>query len=43
MASFLLGYANSGGTEQIREVRQTYPYYAMYAQDDWRVGQQAGA
>jgi hypothetical protein len=37
MASFLLGYVNSGGTEQIREVRQRYPYFAMYAQDDWRV------
>ena len=38
MASFLLGYANSGGTEQIRSVEQTYPYYAFYAQDDWRIG-----
>jgi hypothetical protein len=38
MASFLLGYANTGSTEQIREVRQIYPYFAMYAQDDWRVG-----
>ena len=38
MASFLLGYANSGGTEQIRDVEQTYPYYAFYAQDDWRIG-----
>ena len=31
MASFLLGWVNNGGTEQIREVRQRYPYYAMYA------------
>ena len=38
MASFLLGHAFSGGTEQIREVRQTYPYFAFYAQDDWRLG-----
>jgi hypothetical protein len=37
MASFLLGWVNNGGTEQIREVRQRYPYYAMYVQDDWRL------
>jgi hypothetical protein len=37
MASFLLGWVNNGGTEQIREVRQRYPYYAMYFQDDWRL------
>jgi Carboxypeptidase regulatory-like domain len=37
MASFLLGYVNNGGTEQIREVRQRYPYFAFYGQDDWRV------
>src|SRR5690606_6504055 len=38
MASFLLGHAYNGGTETVREVRQVYPYVAMYAQDDWRLG-----
>jgi len=36
-ASFLLGTAFSGATETIRYLQQIYPYYAMYAQDDWRV------
>ena len=36
-ASFLLGTAFSGATETVRYLQQIYPYYAMYAQDDWRV------
>jgi hypothetical protein len=36
-ASFLLGYANEGRTETIRYLQQIYPYYAFYAQDDWRL------
>jgi hypothetical protein len=36
-ASFLLGTAYTGATETIRYLQQIYPYYAMYAQDDWRV------
>jgi hypothetical protein len=35
-ASFLLGYANEGRTETIRYLKQIYPYYGFYAQDDWR-------
>ncbi|HTS62801.1 MAG TPA: carboxypeptidase regulatory-like domain-containing protein [Candidatus Acidoferrales bacterium] len=36
-ASFLLGNADSGATETIRYVPQTFPYHGFYAQDDWRV------
>lgn len=36
-ASFLLGNADSGATETIRYLAQTYPYNAFYAQDDWRL------
>ncbi|HSU69299.1 MAG TPA: TonB-dependent receptor, partial [Tepidisphaeraceae bacterium] len=36
-ASFLLGAADSGATETIRYLPQTYAYHAFYAQDDWRV------
>jgi Carboxypeptidase regulatory-like domain len=36
-ASFLLGNADSGATETIRYLPQTYPYYGFYGQDDWRV------
>jgi hypothetical protein len=36
-ASFLLGAADTGRTETIRYLQQVYPYYAFYAQDDWRV------
>jgi len=37
VASFLLGEANSGRTETIRAVRQNYPYFGFYVQDDWRI------
>jgi hypothetical protein len=36
-ASFLLGVADTGRTETIRYLQQVYPYYAFYAQDDWRI------
>ena len=36
-ASFLLGVADSGRTETIRFLQQIYPYYGLYAQDDWRM------
>jgi hypothetical protein len=36
-ASFLVGAADSGATETIRYLPQTYAYHAFYAQDDWRV------
>ena len=36
-ASFLLGEANSGGTETIRFVEQIYRYHGFYFQDDWRI------
>lgn len=36
-ASFLLGAANTGATETIRNLPQTYAYNGFYAQDDWRV------
>ena len=36
-ASFLLGNADSGATETIRYLPQTYRYHGFYAQDDWRV------
>jgi hypothetical protein len=36
-ASFLLGAANTGATETIRNLPQTYAYDGFYAQDDWRI------
>lgn len=36
-ASFLLGNADSGATETIRYLPQTYAYHGWYAQDDWRI------
>ena len=36
-ASFLLGAADSGATETIRYLPQTYDYDAWYMQDDWHV------
>lgn len=36
-ASFLLGAADSGATETIRYLPQTYDYHGFYAQDDWRI------
>ena len=36
-ASFLLGYASSGGLETPRDVRQIWNYMGGYVQDDWRV------
>ncbi len=36
-ASFLLGQAYSGGTENERYVGQIFRYHAMYFQDDWKV------
>ncbi len=36
-ASFLLGAADSGATETVRYLPQTYDYNGFYAQDDWRV------
>ncbi len=36
-ASFLLGNADSGATETVRYLPQTYAYHGFYAQDDWRV------
>ncbi|MBI1353131.1 MAG: carboxypeptidase regulatory-like domain-containing protein [Acidobacteria bacterium] len=36
-ASFLLGEANSGGTETVRDVNQIYNYFGFYIQDDWRL------
>jgi hypothetical protein len=38
-ASFLLGYADSGGIDTIRFISQQWPYFAGYAQDDWRITQ----
>ncbi len=40
-ASFLLGYADSGATETIRYLPQTFDYHGFYAQDDWRLTQPA--
>jgi hypothetical protein len=37
VASLLLGYANSGQIDTIRFIGQQWPYFAGYAQDDWRV------
>lgn len=36
-ASMLLGQAFLGRTETIRNVTQRYPYYGLYAQDDFRI------
>jgi hypothetical protein len=36
-ASFLLGAADSGATETIRYLPQTFDYNGFYAQDDWRI------
>ncbi len=36
-ASFLLGLADSGNTETIRYVGQSFDYHGFYAQDDWHV------
>jgi hypothetical protein len=36
-ASFLLGEANGGNTETIRQVTQFYRYHGFYLQDDWRI------
>jgi hypothetical protein len=36
-ASFLLGAADSGATETVRYLPQTYDYNGFYAQDDWRI------
>jgi hypothetical protein len=36
-ASFLLGAADSGATETVRYLPQTYDYHGFYAQDDWRI------
>jgi len=36
-ASFLLGNADSGATETVRYLPQTYDYHGFYAQDDWRI------
>ncbi len=36
-ASFLLGHAQTGRTETIRQVYQKYPYFGGYIQDDWRI------
>ncbi len=36
-ASMLLGEAFLGRTETIRNVRQKFGYYGLYAQDDWRI------
>lgn len=37
LASFLLGYASTGGLETPRLVRQLWNYMGRYFQDDWRV------
>ena len=36
-ASFLVGNAQSGATEAIRDSTMNYPYYGFYAQDDWHI------
>ena len=36
-ASFLLGWADSGSLDTIRFIGQQWPYFAGFAQDDWRV------
>jgi hypothetical protein len=36
-ASFLLGWADSGGTDSQRYTPQDYQYFGWYAQDDWHI------
>src|SRR3954454_10462293 len=36
-ASALLGWATDGGIDTVRYIGQEWPYFAGYAQDDWRV------
>jgi Carboxypeptidase regulatory-like domain/TonB dependent receptor len=36
-ASFLLGAADSGATETVRYLPQTFAYHGFYAQDDWHI------
>jgi hypothetical protein len=36
-ASMLLGHAIRARTETVRNVNQNFPYYGLYAQDDWRI------
>ncbi len=36
-ASFLVGAADSGATETIRYLPQTFDYHGFYVQDDWRI------
>ncbi len=36
-ASYLLGVADTGATETIRNLPQIYDYHAAYVQDDWHV------
>jgi hypothetical protein len=36
-ASFLLGAAQTGATETIRDLPQRYAYNGFFAQDDWRI------
>src|SRR5207245_8840016 len=36
-ASFLLGWADSGGTDSKRYTPQIYNYHGFYAHDDWHV------
>jgi hypothetical protein len=36
-ASFLLGWADAGGTDSKRFTPQLYAYHGFYAQDDWRI------
>jgi len=36
-ASFLLGWAANGQIHTVRYIGRNWPYYAGYAQDDWRV------
>jgi len=37
IASMLLGYADGGGLDTIRYIGQQWPYFAGFAQDDFRV------
>lgn len=36
-ASFLLGYPSGGGVDWNQTVYESYPYYATYIQDDWKL------
>jgi hypothetical protein len=36
-ASFLVGAADTGATETVRYLPQSYDYHGFYAQDDWKV------